>query len=257
MTTHADFYEQVWTYTELTARHELFLAEYRKHRAALGGRTLDVLDVGCGKHAVLRSGIVGNDRYWGTDVIEAPQVELDRYTQIDVNSERMWDRLGSQQFDVIFCGEVLEHVFSPDKLLRDLSDLMHDESLLILSTPNIAYWVNRLLLAAGFSPLFLENSSDVNLGRRTRFLGQGNPTQGHIRLFTYDAVLDLLKREGLELIRAQGVLVWNFPPDRLICRFSRRLAPDIVYMLRRPSDSAEAARPQGGEFGGEDLVPTR
>lgn len=234
MTTHADFYEQVWTYTELTARHKLFLDEYRRHRGTLGGRGLDVLDVGCGKHAVLGSGIVADDRYWGVDVIDAPQVELERYAKVDLNDERLLDKLGGQQFDVIFCGEVLEHVFSPDKLLRDLKDLMHDGSLLVLSTPNIAYWVNRLLLLAGFSPLFLENSSDVNLGRRTRFLGQGNPTQGHIRLFTYPAVLDLLEREGLELLRARGVLVWNFPPDRLICRFSRRLAPDIVYMLRKP-----------------------
>jgi hypothetical protein len=103
----------------------------------------------------------------------------------------------------------------------------------VLSTPNLAYWVNRLLLLAGVSPLFMENSAEVKLGRRFRILGQGNETQGHLHLFTYTALRDLLGRTGFEVIRAVPTTVWDWPVDRLVCRLSHSLAPNNVFVLRR------------------------
>jgi hypothetical protein len=79
----------------------------------------------------------------------------------------------------------------------------------------------------------VENSALVKLGRRTRFLGQGNETQGHIRLFTYRAMRELLALQKFELLRVRAVPVWKFPIDRVICRLSPSLAPDIVYVARR------------------------
>jgi hypothetical protein len=126
-------------------------------------------------------------------------------------------------------------VFSPDRLLRELRSIMHERSVLILSTPNLAYWVNRILLVAGISPLFVENSAEVKLGRRLRALGQGNETQGHIRLFTHRAALELIHREGFELLRTRSVPVWNLPLDRVLCRVSHKLAPVNIYILRARS----------------------
>lgn len=79
---------------------------------------------------------------------------------------------------MIFCGEVIEHLFSPDDLIDEIKTLMHSESILILSTPNLGYWVNKLLLIFGISPLCLENSSEIKLGRKFKFLGQFNKTEG-------------------------------------------------------------------------------
>jgi hypothetical protein len=103
----------------------------------------------------------------------------------------------------------------------------------VLSTPNLAYWVNRLLLLVGFSPLFLENSAEVKLGRGFRFLGQGSETQGHLRVFTYAALRDLLGRKGFAVTRAVPTVVWDWPVDRLVCRLSHSLAPNNVFVLRR------------------------
>jgi SAM-dependent methyltransferase len=133
---------------------------------------------------------------------------------------------------VIFCGEVIEHLFSPDALLEDLKSLLRRDGLLILSTPNLAYWANRVLLPFGISPLFLENSAVVKLGRRFRFFGQGNRTEGHVRLFTYTAARDLLVLHGFELLRTRSAPVWNFAIDRLVCRLSPSLAPDNIYIAR-------------------------
>jgi hypothetical protein len=85
----------------------------------------------------------------------------------------------------------------------------------------------------GISPLFSESSSRVKLGRRTKLLGQNNPTEGHIRLFTYRAMRDFLKLHGLHLLRTRSTPVWNFPPDGIICRLSKSLAPGNTYVVAK------------------------
>jgi SAM-dependent methyltransferase len=229
--TAEEFYEQIETaIPALDARLRVFVDEYLQHRTARAGRALRVLDIGCGRKPVLARHVEAPDEYCGCD-IAVPEDELACFERVNLNEESVAEAFQGQ-FDVVFCGEVIEHVFNPDALLEDLRALMTQESLLVLSTPNLAYWVNRLLLLGGISPLFVENSSRVKLGRRSRFLGQGNETQGHIRLFTYRAMRELLALQRFELLRVKAVPVWNFSVDRLICRLSPSLAPDIVYVAR-------------------------
>jgi SAM-dependent methyltransferase len=241
MTTHSEFYERVETYEKPIKRHRLFLDSYRAHRRRLGNRALDVLDVGCGECALLSRDIQHPDRYYGIDVKAEISVPLDRYASLDLDRDELNRAWPGQLFDVVFCGEVIEHVFSPDRLLRQLASVMHEESLLILSTPNLAYWVNRILLPLGLNPLFVENSSEAVLGRRFRALGQGNPTQGHIRLFTHRAMRDLLERERFRIVAASSVPVWRFPGDRLISRFFPHLGADSIFLLQRPLEQKTSA----------------
>jgi len=226
------FYAQVETDWELRPRMRAMVEEYRHHRIA-ADRALRILDVGCGREALFAQCVDPTDAYCGCDIV-TPRVEVPCFELVDLNREALIDRFEGGSFDVVFCGEVIEHVFDPDALLDDLSGLLVPGGLLLLSTPNLAYWVNRLLLLAGVSPLFVENSSRVKLGRRSRRLGQGAETQGHLHLFTYRAMLDLIAlHDDLRLVRTRPVVVWDWPGDRLVCRLSRSLAPDIIYVLTR------------------------
>ena len=228
----ADFYARVETAVpELDERLHVFLDEYRAFRRARGG-TLQVLDIGCGRRALLAHAIDPTDEYTGCDIVESDQMGIERFVTIDLNQERLGRRLDGRRFHVVFCGEVIEHLFSPDALLEDLSGLLVPGGLLVLSTPNLAYWVNRILLPLGISPLFLENSAWLKLGRRTKALGQGNKTEGHIRVFTYRAVREILELHGYDLRRVRAVPVWNLPLDRLVCRYAPGLAPDVIYVAQ-------------------------
>jgi hypothetical protein len=233
------------TYRDFLLRHEtahpfewnerlgVFVGTYRRHRSSRGGRSLSLLDVGCGRDAHLAAHVDAGDRYRGCDWYDRPRTPLEHYTQIDLNEERLSEKLDGERFDVVFCGEVIEHLFSPDALMDELRRVVSDDGIVILSTPNLGYYVNRLLLLVGISPLFLENSSRQKLGRRVRALGQGNATEGHIRLFTYRALLDLVELSGFDLVSVTPTRVWRFPPDSLVCRLSRSLAPDNVFVLRK------------------------
>ncbi len=225
------FYDQVETAVPaVDARLRIFLDEYARYRATVA-RPLCLLDVGCGRKALISRHVRNEDEYCACDIV-VPDADVPSFRLVNLNEESIAAAFAGRPFDIVFCGEVVEHLFSPDALLEDLRALMHEESILVLSTPNLAYWANRVLLLFGISPLFVENSAKVKLGRRFRFLGQYNETQGHVRLFTYSAMRDLLDLHGFELLRTRPAPVWDFTLDRLICRLSPSLAPDNVYVAR-------------------------
>lgn len=235
MSVHQEFYEAVETYEAPMPRHEMFIDRYRAHSRALG-RPVHVLDVGCGEHAVLAAGVSDPDLYYGIDVKQTISAPLARYASLDLDRDEITAAFGEQRFDVIFCSEVIEHVFSPDRLLRQMAQVASDDALIIVSTPNLAYWVNRILLPLGVNPMFVENSSEVVLGRRTPRLGQGNTTQGHLRLFTNRAMKDLLEREGFRLVELKSFTAWRIPGERLLCRIAPGLGPNTVFVIQPPRD---------------------
>lgn len=225
-----DFYARVETaIPDIDDRLRIFLAEYRGFRAERD-RPQRVLDIGCGRKALLAQAIDPADAYTGCDIVEPENTAIPRFVPLDLNTERLAQKLDGESFDVVFCGEVIEHLFSPDALLQDLRSMLAPGGLLVLSTPNLAYWVNRLLLPFGISPLFLENSAWKKLGRRWRMLGQGNKTEGHVRVFTYRAVREILDLYDFELVRVSATPVWSMPLDRLVCRWAPSLAPDVIYV---------------------------
>jgi SAM-dependent methyltransferase len=103
-----------------------------------------------------------------------------------------------QSFDCVVCGEVIEHVADVDRLVSEIHRVLKRGGHLILTTPNLAYIPNRVLLAMGIQPLFTETSLHQNMGRRFKFLGQGGATQGHLKVFTLPALLELLASVGFD-----------------------------------------------------------
>ncbi len=236
MRTYEDFlrHHQTAHPFDFNPRLGIFAREYAAHRGRQG-RPLEVLDIGCGLDPALIRIKQQGDTYHGVDFYEERPTGVDEYTRLDLNRESLASVLEGRVFDVVFCGEVIEHLFSPDALLREIRQVMGPSSILVLSTPNLGYWVNRILLLAGISPLFLENSAERKLGRFSRALGQGNPTEGHIRLFTYRALCELVASTGFDVVSVTPTYVWRFPPDLVISRLSRSLAATNVLVLRAPS----------------------
>ena len=109
---------------------------------------------------------------------------------------------------------------------------------LVLSTPNMVSWANRVLVPLGVQPLGTETSSEVALGRRLRILGQGNQVQGHLKVFTFRALTEILERYGYTVIRREGVPAFFPRPvdriDRLISGRALSFASGLLYVARSP-----------------------
>ncbi|MBI4972714.1 MAG: class I SAM-dependent methyltransferase [Candidatus Omnitrophica bacterium] len=117
----------------------------------------------------------------------------------------------SETFDVVFSGEVIEHLQDPDAFLCECWRVLKPGGYLVLSTPNMASWYNRILLLFGIQPIFSEVSSKKTLGRKFRFFGQGSNAVGHLRLYTLLGLKDLLELCDFRLVRSVGAFIPSIP----------------------------------------------
>lgn len=172
-----------------------------------GIRPASLLDLACGRGVLLEklAQMLPSTKLTGADISPS---SVERVQRLGFSAE-VADICGGlpfddEQFDCVVFGELIEHLVDPDAALQEVSRILKRQGHLVLTTPNLASWFNRILLVAGIQPIATETSVHVNLGRRTRFLGQWRPTQGHLKLFTQDALTDMLKGNGFRVERILG-----------------------------------------------------
>lgn len=146
-------------------------------------------------------------------------------------------------FGCIYVGDVIEHVFSPDHLLLETFRLLSPGGYVVLTTPNMASWRNRIGLLFGWQPLGTEVSTITRLGNP--FAPIGLPV-GHIRVFTPRALVELAQFHGFVAEIAAGFATGDDSPtqllpkmwrlvDHVVDRFAPRLSDEILVRLRKPS----------------------
>jgi len=88
-------------------------------------------------------------------------------------------------FDVVLCGDVVEHLRDPVAALARLRPLLKPGGRLVLSTPNVANWAVRLSLLAG----------------RWRYTDRGILDRSHTHLFTRATLREALEQAGYRVER--------------------------------------------------------
>lgn len=142
-------------------------------------------------------------------------------------------------FDAVVCNEVIEHIFDTDRLVKELYRVLKPGGMLILSTPNLASLPNRICLMLGWQPYSTEVSSlRSNYGNPLR--KSLNPA-GHIRVFTFRALLEMVQTHGFVLeasratpISTKGILKLL---EKMAAMVSTSLGSDMVLKLRKPQPS--------------------
>jgi 2-polyprenyl-3-methyl-5-hydroxy-6-metoxy-1,4-benzoquinol methylase len=100
-----------------------------------------------------------------------------------------------QTFDLIICGEVIEHLLHPDLLLKDSNRSLKNSGELILSTPNAAgLW--SILFDRMFFGFYKLKTHESKAGQ-----GRTWGKDQHISLFTYDSLLRCLNLCGFLTIK--------------------------------------------------------
>ena len=149
--------------------------------------------------------------------------------------------LPDEAFDTVFCGEVIEHVADTDLLLSEARRVLIVGGHLILTTPNLAAWYNRILLLFGLQPILSEVSYRSKFGHIFRFLGEGGKPVGHLRNFTRRSLTGFIEAQGFEILslRACGWLCgWKAPNlvfelDKRISRLSSSLGSNLVVCAKK------------------------
>jgi 2-polyprenyl-3-methyl-5-hydroxy-6-metoxy-1,4-benzoquinol methylase len=121
--------------------------------------------------------------------------------KIDLSSEKI--PFPSNNFDLVSAIDLIEHLFDPDHFLNEVHRVLKPKGYFVLTTPNLAFWGNRILLLLGYQPLMSEPSTRFGAGYL--FVPRGFKPAGHIRLFTSRALDELLKASGFRIVAKKGL----------------------------------------------------
>ena len=132
-------------------------------------------------------------------------------------------------FDVVFAGEVIEHLVDTTSFLRDIHRVLRPAGCAIITTPNLASFENRMRLLFGVFPAWVEYKLEGG--------------QGHVRSYTPATLRMHLHETGFRVERHLGNWV-PFVPQRyaddvrmpLLAKtgdWFPSLAMDIIMKARR------------------------
>jgi SAM-dependent methyltransferase len=134
--------------------------------------------------------------------------------------------------DVVIMSELIEHLVDTDSALDEVRRVLRPGGSLLLSTPNLAAWYNRGLVALGVQPIFSEVSLRGVYGR------PGHVVAGHLHLFTRGALVGLLAARGFTGIAVSGARYHDVPRplrplDRAFCAWPAAASILLVH-ARKP-----------------------
>lgn len=174
-----------------------------------------VLDLGC-SGGLLSERVRGfGHRITGVDVLEIEGVRerVDTFIQADLDRGLPDAVAASGPYDVVLCGDILEHVRQPEQLLEAIRELLAPTGLLIASVPNFGHWYARSRTALG---LFDYDQ-------------RGVLDNGHVRFFTRRSLHRRLRNAGFDVVRQEAtglpldVLASGSGPLRRLLRIIDRL----------------------------------
>jgi SAM-dependent methyltransferase len=139
--------------------------------------------------------------------------------------------LGDGSVDAVILSEVIEHLVDTDSAIDEIHRVLRPGGRLLVSTPNLAAWYNRGLLALGIQPIFSEVSLRGVYGR------PGSKVAGHLHMFTKRALTEFLTARGFVCERVDGAPYHVVPGplrplDRLLCRWPAAASILLVQARR-------------------------
>ena len=105
------------------------------------GKNFSVIDVGCGSGNKLMTlayprtqNVVGVDQEY---IIGQARIVYPQATWFVNDLENPDSAIGAgvDSYDLVICSDVIEHLLNPDVLLSKLKSIMHEKSILVISTP--------------------------------------------------------------------------------------------------------------------------
>jgi len=195
MTTMADSLQSFYDRTYVEGTEILRTSKQYTIDCVPSDAVFDILDVGCGSGENSLALAAKGHRLHGIDL---SPVAIERYRNHGFEG-RVGD-LGSgidypdASFDLVFCSEVIEHMTAPERLATEIYRVLRPNGRLVLSTPNSAFWLYRLLGLFGYTVGELQHPK-------------------HFQFFSRRSLLRLLKTAGFSPIRLQGRNIYVFLPD--------------------------------------------
>lgn len=154
-----------------------------------------LLDIGCGDGQI--SELIAKSTKFKVFGVDLSSQNVTRCTKrgIACTQSNLDKKLPykSGYFDFVFAGEVIEHLFDTNKFLKEINRVLKPGGVLIITTPNLAHFPDRLRFLFGKNP--------TNISPIHPFLHL------HIRPFTYNMLEYALNLTGFKVESFKSTLV--------------------------------------------------
>jgi SAM-dependent methyltransferase len=196
-----------------------------------------VLDIGCGPGFMAAKLALKDVRTVSIDLKIQPETRRNSWRCLEVDADQYDFSEDFGKVDYVLALDIIEHLKSPEKLLRVLRQrFSRDVPNIIVTTGNIAFFPLRISL--------LFNS--FNYGRR------GILDMDHTRLFTFSSLRRTLEINGYEIVKKRGVPA-PFPlalgegrlarflllMNRILIFFSKSLFSYQIAIIAKPLPTLE------------------
>jgi ubiquinone/menaquinone biosynthesis C-methylase UbiE len=200
-----NYYEKYWTEAGFNPKNATW-PELARIYAANINSGFECIDVGCGDGNVSGRWLTAHGcKYIGVDISQQAikQAESNGFNarQIGDASDLPFEE---SSFDAAVCIEVIEHLFQPLDAMIEIHRVLRTGGVLVVTTPNIAYWRRRVDLAVlgRWNPL-----GDM--------LSVDQPWRDpHIRFFNPGVLRRMLRAAGFQDVRVGahgGTVVGDLP----------------------------------------------
>ena len=129
------------------------------------------------------------------------------------------ENISQSQYDYVICSHVLEHIVYPDKLLRDIYDVLKPSGFLVVALPNVMHYNSRLKLMAGNF-----NYEDAGIWDNT-----------HVKWYTFESAKKLLANQGflIDVVTVTGELPLNTVFSKVFSPFIRIKIFDMLKNISK------------------------
>ncbi len=191
-----------WEGADSTADHDY---TFPIIRALISGQELDILDAGCGNGYISSRLTALGHNVLGVDLAE-DGIEIARKahpeTRYQVHSVVQDFKEVTPEVDVVVSSEVIEHLYSPQKFVANVYDIVRPGGYVILTTPYHGYLKNLLLS--------IFNHWDQH--HHSQWEG------GHIKFFSEKTLSSMLKEEGFVNVTFHNVGRVRWIWKSMVCR---------------------------------------
>jgi SAM-dependent methyltransferase len=179
------------------------------------------LDIGCGRSGFSKL-LPDNVEKWGLDFERHPDLPA-KFNFINGDISHPWS-LPNDRFDIVFAGEVIEHVLDTDLFLQRCFSVLRQGGYVLLTTPNLSslanlrYWLKT---------------------EQYMWVDSGANQFGHVRYLSPKTMETALQKAGFNEIKMKSVAGLEglnfFPPLRQIMQYVFPLRGNrLCVMARKP-----------------------
>ncbi|MCE8424421.1 MAG: class I SAM-dependent methyltransferase [Candidatus Methanoperedens sp.] len=216
---------------EVYSKWDMDLRENRLvivHKMILEEKPEKMLDIACSSGKFSSCFIKNGWKVFGIDISDNVFYAKERGLEAIKSNITEGVPFKNESFDLIFAGEIIEHIVDTDFFLSEIYRVLKKSGILIITTPNLASFENRMRLLFGIYPIWVNYSIEGT---------------GHVRSYTPKVLKKQLNQHDFIIISHEGNFIpilpqfilndVNFPLLSLTRNFYPNLSQCIILKAKK------------------------